>query len=337
MTRRDTLSCVHEPFGDAFYFGPERLSSRFEEDVRAREESGFSNATYQTIFDNIEHRQSEGKRILIKDIVHYLVPPEGKPATIAPSLQRIKRGVGTSGHGSAEINGAMATNSTPYAPYPFATQGEPDNPTVIPAELLAKFHFTFLIRDPHSSIPSYYRCTIPPLDDVTKFYEFYPSEAGYDEVRRVFDYLRKIGHIGPRLNGKTVDPRHEQVDGCKLEGVVDICVLDADDLLDNPAGFIKAYCKSVGVKYEPEMLCWDGEEHQNYAKAAFEKWKGFHEDAINSTELRARAHKKQRKTELEWDAEWKEKYGAKAAKVIRETVDKNMDDFKYMKQFALKA
>lgn len=42
------------------------------------------------------------------------------------------------------------------------------------------------------------------------------------------------------------------------------------------------------------------------------------------------------KTEAEWDEEWKEKYGPKAAKLIRETVDKNMDDFLYMKQFALK-
>lgn len=59
MTRRDTLNCIHEPFGDAFYFGPERLSSRFEDDVKAREESGFSNSTYQTIFDDIERKESE--------------------------------------------------------------------------------------------------------------------------------------------------------------------------------------------------------------------------------------------------------------------------------------
>ena len=47
--------------------------------------------------------------------------------------------------------------------------------------------------------------------------------------------------------------------------------------------------------------------------------------------------KKQGKTESQWDEEWKGKYGEKAARLIRETVDKNMDDFKYMKQFALKA
>jgi hypothetical protein len=59
MTRDDKLNCLHEPFGEAFYFGPERLSPRFENDVKTREESGFSNATFQTIFDYIERRESE--------------------------------------------------------------------------------------------------------------------------------------------------------------------------------------------------------------------------------------------------------------------------------------
>lgn len=187
------------------------------------------------------------------------------------------------------MNGTNHTNGTSNASYPFVTEVEPDNPTVVPAEMLAKFHFTFLIRDPHSSIPSYFRCTIPPLDDVTGFHEFYPSEAGHDEVRRVFDYLRKIGQVGPRLNGMTIGSGQEQANGSKPDGV-DICVVDADDLLENPAGIIEAYCKSVGLKYEPEMLFWDSEEHQTYAKETFEKWKGFHEDAIHSKALKQRAH-----------------------------------------------
>lgn len=53
MTRKD-LTCIHEPFGDAFYFGPERLSTRYEKDPQARHESGFEDSTYKTIFDNIE-------------------------------------------------------------------------------------------------------------------------------------------------------------------------------------------------------------------------------------------------------------------------------------------
>ena len=59
MTRRDTLTCIHEPFGDAFYFGPERLSSRYEKDEKARLESGFSDSTFKTILDRIEGERSE--------------------------------------------------------------------------------------------------------------------------------------------------------------------------------------------------------------------------------------------------------------------------------------
>lgn len=59
MTRRDALTCMHEPFGDAFYFGPERLSERYEGDEKAREESGFSNSTYKTIFERIERETEE--------------------------------------------------------------------------------------------------------------------------------------------------------------------------------------------------------------------------------------------------------------------------------------
>jgi len=60
MTRRDILTCVHEPFGDAFYFGPERLSTRYENDEKARVESGFADSTFKTIFERIEN---EGKEV----------------------------------------------------------------------------------------------------------------------------------------------------------------------------------------------------------------------------------------------------------------------------------
>lgn len=59
MTRTDTLQCVHEPFGDAFYFGPERLSERYENDEKTRIETGFSESTFKTIFDRIERENSE--------------------------------------------------------------------------------------------------------------------------------------------------------------------------------------------------------------------------------------------------------------------------------------
>lgn len=53
MTRHDILHCIHEPFGDAFYFGPERLSERYENDEEARKKSGFSEVTYKNVLDQI--------------------------------------------------------------------------------------------------------------------------------------------------------------------------------------------------------------------------------------------------------------------------------------------
>ena len=59
MTRRDTLQCIHEPFGDAFYYGPERLSSRYEDDEKARLDSGFAQSTFRTVLDRIEKEGAE--------------------------------------------------------------------------------------------------------------------------------------------------------------------------------------------------------------------------------------------------------------------------------------
>lgn len=242
----------------------------------------------------------QGKRLFIKDITHYLVPPEGKPATIAPSLggKTVKKGVGTNGETNGLISGATngvtngttngvtngvangITNGHQKTPYPYDTAAQPGNPTVVPAEILKQFHFTFLIRHPRHSIPSYYRCTIPPLDKVTGFYNFMPAEAGYDELRRVFDFLRKENQVGPALAGE-----HGELNN----GEVSITVIDADDLLDDPEAIVSAYCKEVGIEYDPKMLIWDTEEAHQQARDAFEKWRGFHDDAINSTSLKPRS------------------------------------------------
>lgn len=47
--------------------------------------------------------------------------------------------------------------------------------------------------------------------------------------------------------------------------------------------------------------------------------------------------KKQKAKSVEQeDEEWKEKYGAAGAKVIRETVEANVADYEYLKSFAIK-
>jgi hypothetical protein len=217
-------------------------------------------------------------------MAQYWIPPSGKPAQIAPSLVNYKRGVGTD---TTALPNGGPTPAKSGPPYPYPTKGEEGNPTVVPRDLLAEFHFAFLIRHPKHSIPSYYRCTIPPLDEVTGFYNFRPDEAGYNELRRLFDYLREQKMVGPRLTGQPTDGT-DGVDG--NDSGVEITLVDADDMLDNPAGMIEAFCNGTGIKYDPDMLKWDSEEHQEYAKEQFAKWKGFHEDAIDSTELKARTH-----------------------------------------------
>ncbi|MCJ1387378.1 hypothetical protein MMC18_000221 [Xylographa bjoerkii] len=336
MTRRDTLTCVHEPFGDAFYYGPERMSERFENDKEGRTKGGFSDSTYRTILDRFEKEGAEGKRLFIKDMAYYLVPPDGKPVSIAPSLARIERGVGTDGTAQHLTNGLTSPESGEAKDTNQLEQNaKSDNPTVLPKAILKRFHFTFLIRHPRSSIPSYYRCTIPPLDEATGFYNFMPSEAGYDELRRFFDYLRSLGEIGPQIAGQTActTDNEEAPEPAKK---AQICVIDADDLLDNPNEVIETFCESVGMKYDPAMLVWDSEEDLRHARQDFAKWKGFHEDALASSSLKPRQHKKKVKSKHEEDAEWREMFGEEAAKMIRETVDANIKDYEYLKQFAMR-
>lgn len=176
----------------------------------------------------------QGKRLFIKDMAYYLMSPDDKPSQIAPSL----------GGGK-----------------------EPGNPTVLPVDILKRFHFTFLIRHPKRSIPSYYRCTIPPLSEITGFDYFMPSEAGYLELVRLLDFLLERG---------IVDRDH-------------ITAIDADDLLDKPEPIIREYCARIGIDFKPEMLKWT-EEDREYAQQMFAKWNGFHDDALKNSCFQARSH-----------------------------------------------
>lgn len=68
MTQRDTIQCVHEPFGDAFYYGPERLSSRFADDEQARLDSGFANSTYSTVMDRLEREATQVRPFFLRNL-----------------------------------------------------------------------------------------------------------------------------------------------------------------------------------------------------------------------------------------------------------------------------
>ncbi|KAK8089408.1 hypothetical protein PG997_004369 [Apiospora hydei] len=329
MTRRDSLVCAHEPFGDSFYYGPERLGERYDKDEEAREASGFAKTTYQDVLNRLERDGSEGKRVFIKDMAYYLMPPNGGQASIAPSIASHGKTNGAATNGDSHTNGATTNGHS-----------EPENPSVLPLEILKQYHWTFLIRHPRRGIPSYYRCTIPPLDEATGFKNFLPSEAGYVELVKLFDYLRSQGIVGPQLAGQENETNGTNgttngANGHKDSGVK-ITMLDADDLLDHPYEVVEAFCKETDIDYSPDMLVWDNPEDQQHVKDAFEKWFGFHNDAIHSTSLAPRTKAHKTVTEESENNEWREKYGEEGMKIIRESVNENIPHYEYLKQFAMK-
>ncbi|GAW11149.1 hypothetical protein ANO14919_004910 [Xylariales sp. No.14919] len=350
MTRQDILQCAHEPFGDAFYYGPERLGERYADDEAGRLSSGFSKTTYQDVLDRLDRDGSEGKRVFIKDMAYYLMPPNNGPPSIASSLRRhanvgladgeilenshCENGVdGDSCVNSHSLinglDGHNHTNGVNGFDKP-KRQGSDStgNPTVIPLGFLEKFHWTFLIRHPRWGIPSYVRCCSPPLSETTGWDHFMPSEAGYVELRRLFDYLRQQGLVGPSVAG--------QANGAEAgKDEVSITVLDADDLLDKPEEAIRAFCAHTGIPFSPDMLNWDDEGNQKHVAEAFAKWNGWHNDAINSKGLTARTHPKKPVTKESENEEWRRKYGEEGQKIIRACVDENTPHYEYLKSFAL--
>lgn len=74
MTRRDVLESVHEPFGDAFYYGPEFLGDRFRDEPEARETSGFAETTYKDVLDRFDAAEREVSHYMPKDFgaIHLL-------------------------------------------------------------------------------------------------------------------------------------------------------------------------------------------------------------------------------------------------------------------------
>ncbi|KAF8538350.1 hypothetical protein BDD12DRAFT_842718 [Trichophaea hybrida] len=284
-TRTDVLTCFHEPFGEPYYYShDDRLGSRFGADTdemrRVREQTGYAKVTYKSAFDDIERQAAEtGKRVFMKDMAYYLIPPVSykERVQIAPSLvdDDDKDGI--------------------------------KNPTVVPLSRLRNFQFTFLIRNPRRSIPSFYRCTRPPVSEVTRWYYFLAEEAGYRELRTMFDYLRATGVVTEE----------------------NMFVLDADDLLENSEEAIRRYCGNVGIEFRPEMLSWE----KGKGCEAFEKWKGFHENVIGSDGLKKREKGMEEKTEEQDVAEWTEKWGADAAELIRKTVEETKEDHEYLRGF----
>ena len=260
-------------------------------------------------------------RVFVKCMARIIVPPNSNPASVAPSLLS-----------EPQLNIENANGSS-YPYYPFVQ--EPLNPTILPLSSLRSFQFTFLIRNPRLSIPSIYRLSTPPRCAKTGWLFFSAEDAGYLELRRLFDYARQAGLIGPQLAGKnravsTISSSDGEHHECP------IVIVDADDLLDDPAGVMSVYCNAVGIPFSADMLDWSSAEKKDHGEKVFKKFEPFHEKVLNSSGISAPSQRLRDIRENDEYEAWIAEFGETGAATIKEVVHANMEHYNYLKQFSLK-
>lgn len=315
LTRED-LVCIHEPFGDPYYFGPERMSDRYSEEERKK--SLYADTTFKDVVDEIykEYKQKKDaenpenpiRSMVIKDMAQYIIPPKehklaNHTSIVAPSFKDDK-----------SENPLLNDKSE-----------DPSNVTVLPLGLLKGVQYVFLIRPPHLSIPSYYKCCIPPQSEETGFDHYRSSEAGYRELRILYDYLTILAADADNDMKPPI-------------------IVESNDILQHPEEAIRTICEFGGFPFKKEMLSWD--ETPKKEVDMFSKWKGFHHDALKSTGFslpkkdgKEAAEKLKKKADdfvvdfEAWEQGWKSRFenDEKIVKDIKDSVKEHMDDYLYLR------
>jgi len=117
----------------------------------------------------------------------------------------------------------------------------------LPADepFIRRLNNTFLIRDPAKTIPSYF--AMNP--------EVALAEIGCEQLLELFATVKSNVRQPP-------------------------VVVDADDLEENPAGILAAYCRRLNIEFLPASLNWKPE-----LPAGWKIWQNWHTDAAGSTEI----------------------------------------------------
>ena len=110
-------------------------------------------------------------------------------------------------------------------------------------DFIGRMTSTFLVRDPAQTIPSYYR-----LDPGVTL-----EEIGCEAQYRCFERIAEI-------TGRTP------------------VVIDAEDLAEDPASTVRAYCRALGLAFMPEALRWNAELPESWRDVS-----GWHADLAGST------------------------------------------------------
>jgi hypothetical protein len=110
-------------------------------------------------------------------------------------------------------------------------------------DFMQLFVNTFIIRDPAITLVSGHKMNP----------DFTLTEAGYDTQFKMFEMAKRLTGTAP-------------------------AVVDAEDLIANPAPVVKQYCEIVGVPFLQESLSWEPE-----FKPEWKSWESWHLDAAKST------------------------------------------------------
>lgn len=108
----------------------------------------------------------------------------------------------------------------------------------------SRFKHTFLIRNPHGSIPSFVRAC------ERSNFTHSPTENG---IKQLYDLFKVV---------QLVDPSP--------------IVVDADDLLANPRGIMEQYCLATGLPFSEKMLTWTPGEISDWKQGNiyYKEWHG---------------------------------------------------------------
>lgn len=125
--------------------------------------------------------------------------------------------------------------------------------------LLERVTSTFLIRSPRKAVASWYRLARKEAEEQNLPLFFDSSELGFKESFALWERC------------------------AAMNGGARPAVIDADDVVADSEGTLRAYCEAAGLPFDPAMCSWDADAPKI---EAWSKWQGWHDDAQNSSGFR---------------------------------------------------